>query len=216
MNPSIEPFVVGSLHCQAAIFCYKADSTVDALKDDLNTMVGNVGQIRGEIHREKTRFLEALKEWNKQSDPQGAFLCIYAHAGGPGIAPIGGEEFRSNPNRDSLLVTWDELAHAIPFGVACLWLLGCRTEQALKNWESLRSPVLRRLLATNEKFSWRPFVKWFAAEIGFNPIVYYDEMVPLLLQKTPELAGHTQYFGADLKPVAPASVRDISETDQPA
>ncbi len=187
MIPSTEPFVIGALHCQAAIFCYKTDRTVDALKADLNTMAGNLDQVRGEIHREKIRFLEAVKAWNKQSDPNGALLCIYGH-------------------RDSLLVTWDELAQAIPYGVAYLWLLGCRTEEALKKWQALRSPVLRRLLATNASFPWQPFVKLFAAEIGLDPIIYNDEMVSLLLQKAPELAAHTQYFGADLKPVAPSSI----------
>ncbi len=206
MIPSTEPFVIGALHCQAAIFCYKTDRTVDALKADLNTMAGNLDQVRGEIHREKIRFLAAVKAWNKQSDHNGALLCIYGHAGETGIAPIGGEAFASNPNRDSLLVTWDELAQAIPYGVAYLWLLGCRTEEALKKWQALRSPVLRRLLATNASFPWQPFVKLFAAEIGLDPIIYNDEMVSLLLQKAPELAAHTQYFGADLKPVAPSSI----------
>ena len=206
MNPSKEPFVVGALHCQAAVFCYKADGTVDDLEADLNTMTGNLGHVRGEVHHEKARFLEAVEAWNKQCAPDGAFLCVYAHAGAPGIAPIGGEEFVSNPNRDSLLVTWGELAQALPCGVAYLWLLGCCTEQALKKWEPIRSPVLRRLLATNAKFPWQPFVKWFASEIGLDPIMYNDQMVPLLLQKAPELAAQTQYFGADLKPVAPSPI----------
>jgi hypothetical protein len=211
---STEPFVVGALHCQAAIFCYKADGTVDALKDDLNTIAGNPSQVRGEIHREKAQFLQAVQAWNRQSDPNEAFLCIYAHAGGPGIAPIGGEEFASHPNRDNLLVTWDELAQALPHRVAYLWLLGCRTEQALKKWQALRNPVLRRLLATNAKYPWQPFVKWFAAEISLDPIVYNDEMVPLLLRKAPDLAAQTRYFGADLKPVAPSSIQETPDTDQ--
>lgn len=202
MISSTEPFIVGPLHCQAAIFCYKADSTVDTLRDDINTMAGDLGHVRGEIHSEKVRFLEGVKVWNEQSDPNGAFLCIYAHAGKAGIAPIGGEEFSSNPNRDSLLVTWEELAQAIPSGVAYLWLLGCNTKHALRKWQPLRGPALRRLLATNAKFPWQPFVKWFAAEIGVDPIVYNDEMVTLLLQKAPELAAQTQYFGPDLKPLA--------------
>ncbi|MGC2658347.1 MAG: hypothetical protein WA324_10370 [Bryobacteraceae bacterium] len=200
-----EPYVVGDLHCQAAVFCYKGDNTVEPLKSDLDKIAGDPPMIRGEIHEEKKRFLKTLREWNEHSDPRGTFLCIYAHSGEPGIAPIGGKQLELHPDPESLIITWEELAHAMPKGVAYLWLLGCRTQEVLKIWQELGGPVFSRLLATDAKDKWRPFVKWFAAEISLDPVFYNDEMIPLLIRKAPDLAKHTQYFGPDFKPVVPPS-----------
>jgi hypothetical protein len=201
-----EPHVIGDLSCQAAVFCYKGDNTVVPLRNDLDRMAGAPPMVRGEIHDDKVRFLAALTKWNEQCDPPAAFLCIYAHSGEPGIAPIGGKQLQSHPDPESLIISWEDLALAIPKGVAYLWQLGCRTEEALKSWQALRGLVSSRLLATDAKEPWQPFVKWFAAEISLDPIFYNDEMMSVLKRKMPELAGRTHYFGPDLKPVAPPSI----------
>ena len=75
-----EPYVIGDLSCQAAVFCYKGDNTVIPLKNDLDRMAGYPPKVRGEIHDDKVRFLAALTKWNEQCNPPGGIpvhLCSF-------------------------------------------------------------------------------------------------------------------------------------------
>lgn len=187
------PIVVGDLSFQAAVFVYKNDASVPFAEVDIRTMNESEGGIRGELHSDKQIFLKALTDWNRKIDPRNAFLCIYSHAGSPGIAPI------DKPEK-SQIISWLEFADALPHGVQYLWLLGCRTEQAVKTWEPLGGPVRHRLLATDSKKYWEPFLKFFAHEISIDPIITDDEMEELLTKKYKGLASHTKYFDTNLKP----------------
>jgi hypothetical protein len=144
--------------------------------------------IRGELHRDKTSLLQGLQHWNSQVDPSSAFLCIYSHAGSPGIAPA----------PDGPVVTWKELAAALPQGVQYLWLLGCDTSAAIEAWTE-RSPVLHRILVTTESSYWQPFLKFFAYEISTTSITFDDEMHAVLSKVSPEMAAKTVFFDGHLR-----------------
>jgi hypothetical protein len=199
-------FVIGEVHCQAAVFCYKADATVERLMADLAAIAGSPPTLRGEIGSDKAAFLDSLRSWNDTCDSKGAFLCLYAHAGDTGIAPIGGDEYREHPNKSSLLISWPELVGALPQGVAYLWVLGCNTERALPKLKALKGIVHRRLLLTDSSEPWRPFIKLFAEEVSLDPIRYTSEMPAVMRERQPELAAHTRYFGPDLQPIEETSV----------
>ncbi len=192
--PPTPPAHIGNLSAQAAIFIYKNDSTAPDAWKDVELLHVAEGGIRGELHSNKSAFLEALSRWNASVNPSNSFLCIYSHAGAPGIGPE-----PKYPSED--VIEWQELAAALPKGVQYLWLVGCKTQEALKKWQPLQGPVLHRLLATDAKFPWLPFLKCFAAEISLEPITFDDEMRTLLLAKHPDLAAHTNYFGPDLQPL---------------
>ena len=183
---------IGVLSAQAAIFIYKNDSTAPKAWEDVEHMHLAEGGIRGELHTNKSDFLKAVALWNAAVAATNSFLCIYSHAGVQGIAP--------KPTLEAV-IDWQELADALPNGVQYLWLVGCKTQEALNNWQPLGRPVLPRLLATDEEFPWQPFLKYFAAEISIAPITFDDEMSEHLLRKQPSLAAHTKYFGRDLQPL---------------
>lgn len=196
---------VGKLWSQAAVFVYKSDDSVPFAEADIIIMNESEGGIRGEIHGDKQAFLSSLRTWNSGIDPTNAFLCIYSHAGAPGIAPI--------PKLPDIspIISWAELADALPQGVQYLWLLGCETEESIKAWKPLAAPVRHRLLATDISTKWEPFLKFFAHEISTDPIICDDEMRALLTEKAPKLASHTKYFGPDLRPITePLDQRDRS------
>lgn len=186
---------IGNLSSQAAVFVYKDDASVPSADADIRAMNAAEGGIRGEIHADKEAFLNGLKRWNSGIEPTNAFLCIYSHAGDLGIAPV-----RKLPDR-SRIISWTELAGALPRGVQYLWLLGCKTEKAVNAWGALGGPVRHRLLATDSKEPWEPFVKFFAHEISIDPITSDDEMEKVLEKSSPGLAKHTKYFSPGLKPV---------------
>jgi hypothetical protein len=186
---------VGKLCSQAAVFVYKDDASVPFAEADIRTMNKSEGGIRGEIHGDKQAFLGALRTWNSGIDPRNAFLCIYSHAGAPGIAPI-----PALPD-DPRVISWTQLADALPQGVQYLWLLGCKTEESINSWKPLGGPVRHLLLATDFSTPWEPFLKFFAHEISTSPIIYDNEMRALLTRESPELASHTKYFGPDLQSI---------------
>lgn len=126
---------------------------------------------------------------------------MYAHAGAAGIAPVGAPE-------KEFVISWSELARALPKGVRYLWLLGCKTEKACTAWKSLQGPVIHRLLATSESIRWVDFIRFFALEISLDPIHFDDEMADRLRQHAPELAKHTQYFDSDLRPLKRVSLKE--------
>jgi len=187
------PIIVGNPSSQAAVFVYKDDGSVSQAAADIRSIHGKEGGIRGEVHSDKQAFLTALNNWNSGVDCNNSFLCIYSHAGSPGIAPV------RKPSK-SQVISWSELANALPHGLQYLWLLGCKTEQAVKAWEPLGGPVRHRLLATDSTEPWEPFLEFFADEISIDPITMDDEMERRLAKRSPELAKHTKYFSPALKP----------------
>ena len=177
---------VGSINCQAAIFIYKDDgSEVNAIKG-ANAIFNTQGDLRIEHHRTKDVFLRSLGEWNQRITPSNAFLCIYSHAGEPGI----------NPKREveNDLILWDELIRTLENGVHTLWLIGCTTESILKKINSSNSKFCKRLLLTKTGMPWQPFIKSFAEEISIDPINFFDEMVSVLAKSSPELASMTSIY----------------------
>lgn len=184
------PIIVGDLTSQAAVFVYKDDDSVTDAAADIRRMHASQGGIRGEIHADKQAFWDALTKWNSEAEPANAFLCIYSHAGDPGIAPTSDDASR--------IISWTELADALPRGVQYLWLLGCETQKALNAWKALGGPVRHRLLATDSEVYWQPFLQFFAHEISIDPVTADDEMEERLAKSSPELAEHTKYFSPQL------------------
>lgn len=177
---------IGELGYQGAVFIYKDDSSVAAAWADAKNIHATHGGIRAEHHNDKSKFLAGLEAWSKSVDPSNAFLCLYAHMGSPGINCISGKA--------ETRVTWVELAKSLAKGVELIWLVGCKSEECLKTWTPLASPVRHLLLATSASKPWRPLLKCFAAEIDIKVIRYYDEMPGYLSQAEPELGKLTTYF----------------------
>lgn len=177
---------IGDADCQGAVFVYKDDKTKDTAWADVERINAEHGGIRGELHTQKDEFLRGLRSWESAVDPSNAFLCIYAHMGSSGINCVG--------QQDARLVSWAELADALPGGVECLWLVGCDSQECMKSWSPLSGPVRHILLATSESKPWRPLLKCFAAEISMKRIRFYDEMPDYLERESPELAKYTAYF----------------------
>ena len=177
--------VIGDLDCQAAVFVYKDDDSKDKAWE---AVVGiEAGQpIRGEHHTDKDDFLAAISAWASNVDPDNAFLCIYAHMGDPGIAPVGEDDGR--------IITWEELETVLGDGVHLLWLIGCKSEASMGVWNTSARPVRGFLLATSESQPWRPFIQFFADEISMDHIRPYDEMPAHLLKEAPDLAKLTKYY----------------------
>ncbi len=178
--------IVGAQDLPAAVFVFKKDKSVAAAWDAVNKIAAREGALRGEVHESKVPFLEGLYSWNQSVDPANSFLCIYSHAGKPGVAPS------NSPTRDEL-VKWEELADALPRGVRHLWLLGCDTSCALEVWNELQVPVAHRCLVTTESKLWQPFIEFFAREISVQDIRSNDEVFERLKADAPELANLTTY-----------------------
>jgi hypothetical protein len=188
--------IVGNTDYQGAVFVYKNDGTEQLAWADVNAINTTHGGIRGELHTDKTHFINGLKTWNTSVDPINAFLCIYAHMGTPGLNCVAG----MTPSA----VTWQELADALPKGVQYLWLVGCDSQECMKTWSPLSSPVRHRLLATSKDECWKPLLRVFAAEISINNITCDDKMTTLIAGLEPDLSKHTHYF----KPQAKGFVAD--------
>jgi hypothetical protein len=134
-----DPKIIGTLVCQAAVFVYKDDPTVEKSLEDLQNMNEHQGGIRGEIHGGKESFLSGLTTWHRQVDPSNSFLCIYAHSDKDGIT-----SFQDTPKEllDVLMIRWPELAAHLDRGVQYLWLIGCETQFVLNHWRQLQSSFL--------------------------------------------------------------------------
>jgi hypothetical protein len=191
---------VGNRKCQAAIFMYKNDNSVDKVKPEIeriNTDQGKVPNgcptdgICGEHHTDKEEFMGALGEWNSFVQPNNSFLCIYAHANEEGILPLFEctiEEYQKD------LITWQELAEVLTKPVQYLWLLGCTTRRSMEVWSPINGPVSGLLLATSLDIHWGDFVRAFEDEISLDPIRSVNEMIEAMRDRYPNLAHHTQYF----------------------
>lgn len=180
------PKTFGDNACQAAVFVYKNDKTKDLAWSDALEISEEAGDIRAERHEEKGLFLAALKRWNKRVEPSNAFLCIYAHMGKPGLNAI--------PGQASTRVTWNELASALPNGVAYLWLVGCRSQLAITAGTPLISVVHHRLLVTSKSKPWRPLLECFRHEISMDSIAFDDEMPQRIREDVPALADAVFYY----------------------
>ena len=178
--------VIGQIDWQGAAFVYKNDKSGPVAWSDVNAINAAHGGIRGEWHTCKSEFLNGLRTWNQAIDPANAYLCIYAHMGTPGINCVN--------SMTPSAITWHELASALPRGVHCLWLVGCKSNECLKAWSPLTSPVRHRLLATTESKYWQPLLRVFAAEISIKKITFDDQMSAKIAQMAPTLAKHTQCF----------------------
>jgi len=181
--------ISGNLTCQVAAFVYKDDQTaIGAWRD-----VQQISDIRGEIHDSRASFLSVLKAWNDRPElnPDNAFLGIYAHMGSPGISPKSGLDPTFNP---ADVISWSDLAAALPLGVSTCWLVGCSSVEVTAVWDPVAGPVLRRLLVTQEGNRWLPLLKHFAVEIGMDPITYPEEMPKRLLELLPTIGRDITYY----------------------
>jgi len=181
--------ITGPVTCQAATFVYKDDrAALKAWQD-----VAQIPHIRAEIHDGRASFLAALRAWNTQPMlvPDNAYLGIYAHMGQGGISP----KRRDDPMFSSAnVISWQELAAAIPERVHTCWLVGCDSKAVLSAWKPFGGPVLGRLLVTLETNKWRPLVELFAQEISLDPINYPEDMLSLLRKALPELGTAIEYY----------------------
>ena len=180
--------IIGRIDSQGSVFIYKNDRSGVIAWNDVKKMYRTDGEIRGEWHTCKNDFLERLKVWNANIDPQNAFLCVYAHMGKNGINCVGG----MTPS----VVTWSEFADALPQGVQYLWLVGCNSRECMNAWSQLTPPVHHRLLVTSKSKYWRPFLHTFVAEISIKNITFDDRMSAMIAKMQPDLAKYTQYFTA--------------------
>jgi hypothetical protein len=181
--------ISGNLACQVAAFVYKDDQTaIGAWRD-----VQQISDIRGEIHDSRASFLSALKAWNDRPElnPDNAFLGIYAHMGSPGISPKSGLDPTFNP---ADVISWSDLAAALPRGVSTCWLVGCSSVEVTAVWDPVAGPVRKRLLVTQEGNRWLPLLKHFAVEIGMDPITYPEEMPKRLLELLPTIGRDITYY----------------------
>lgn len=177
---------MGNINSQGAVFIYKDDNTVDKAWKTVRDIDVSERGIRGELHNSKTDFLEAIITWNQSVDPDNAYLCIYAHMGAPGLNCVS--------DRPAAIVSWDELADALPKGVAYLWLVGCESKECLNAWDPLKIPVRHRLLVTKSSIYWGPLIKFFALELSIDPITYDDQMAEKIANISKGLEKDTQYF----------------------
>lgn len=151
----------GTPDCQGAIFIFKNDGR----QVQPWTHARVIPHIRAELHSEKPSFLRALAAWNERANPANSFLAIYAHMGKSGIAPT----------PQGPIITWQELADALPKKVSTLWLAGCKS--VLAPWDRPSdSPVTATLLVTTESRNWSSLVKIFEAEISLENINFFDQM----------------------------------------
>jgi hypothetical protein len=178
--------LLGSPACQGAIFIFKDDQSVQEAWSSAENIYKEQGEFRLEHHREKNTFLSSLTKWNKLVDPTNAFLCIYAHSGEPGIAPIS--------NAGDSVVSWNEFGAALPNGVQTLWVLGCESDSFIWYLNSISSKISERLLVTHKSEYWCPMILTFKEEISMDPIRFFDEMPSLIKKKNSELGRHTSYY----------------------
>lgn len=170
----------GERNCQGAIFIFKDDGRQEKPWEHAR----GIPHIRAELHSSKDLFLRSLKAWNATVDPTNSFLAIYAHMGEPGIAPT-----PKGP-----LVTWNELADALPKKVSTLWLAGCKS--ARHPWEKPSdSPVTGTLLVTTESRDWSALVKIFENEVSLDNIKFFDQMKGTVV----DLLGNDQVLYLDAR-----------------
>ncbi len=168
----------GNHDCQGAIFILKNDGRQESAWQHAR----GIAHIRAELHSGKASFLHGLKAWNTAVDSSNAFLAIYSHMGCPGIAPS-----HSGP-----IVTWEELAGALPNSVSTLWLAGCKSVVAPWGKPS-DSPVTSTLLVTTESRDWSRLVKIFEKEVSLDNITFFDQMKGTIV----ELLGNDEILYLD-------------------
>lgn len=189
----------GSANSLAAIFIFKSDEKNQVAWDD----ACELPQARVELHRTRTKFLEALRSWNGGvAEPDNAFLLIYAHGTSAGIAASANES-----------IAWTELRAAIPRRIATIWLVGCVTGVVKNTWLTpADGPASASLLVTNATLNWLALVSLFRVEVSIDRIVFFDQMKSYLLQTAPELGAKVEYLQAAGPQWAPFAEREFSES----
>lgn len=176
---------IGTPGCQGAIFVYKDDPTAADAERELLRLNSNF-PVTGEIHSNPDELRQGLLDWNQSIEPENAFLCIYAHMGKPGISCVG-------EDGGGRIVTWEEIASALPKRVEVLWLVGCTSQYSMDVWIEGKNPVLKYLVATSKSEYFLPLVPLFRYEISINPVFYFDEMPLVLEYKDQNISSITEY-----------------------
>jgi hypothetical protein len=152
----------GEPDSQGAIFVFKDDGRQQTPWEHAR----GIPHVRAELHSGKDSFLRSLKAWNATVNPKNSFLAIYAHMGEGGIA--------TTPDGASV-VSWNELASAMPKKVSTLWLAGCKS--VLAPWEKPSDgPVTGTLLVTTQSRNWAALVKIFENEASLDNIKFFDQI----------------------------------------
>jgi hypothetical protein len=95
------------------------------------------------------------------------------------------------------LVTWNQLADALPRGVAVLWIVGCKSEYVRRAWPTpTASPVRSSLLVTTAALDWHELLPHFRAEVDINNFVLFDRMKSYLVQRVSKLGQEVAYLDA--------------------
>jgi len=181
--------ILGDVTCQAALFVYKDDGSENAAWNSVCGTYQQEGPVRGELHNKKPAFLDGLRTWNEGVKPTNSYLAIYAHMGKSGLGCV-----RNDPARE---VTWQELANALPNGVAILWLIGCNSQECKTAWAPLVGPVLGHLLVTTATKYWQPFLTCFNMAISLDPIVLHADIPSEVKRSSPKLGQNTEYYRVD-------------------
>jgi hypothetical protein len=170
----------------AAIFIFKNDGRNQSAWDSAD----EVAEVLIQHEVQKSIFLDGLREWHRQLDKpwEYAHLAIYSHSFQLGISV---DADGSEP------ISWAELNAALPRRVATLWLVGCRTEYALRAWpRPADSPVSKSLLVTNASLDWERFLPLFRNEVSLEGFSLYDQMASRLRTAHAKLGAEVTYLDA--------------------
>ncbi len=176
----------GPPNSPAAVFIFKDDGRAQAPWDD----AGRIPHVRIELHTRRAAFLEALSAWHSQfaAATENTHLIIYSHAFALGISPC---------SNGTSYISWAELRAALQQKVAVLWLLGCKSEYALRAWaRPTDSPATKSLLVTTSALDWHELLPFFQKEIDSDDFAFFDEMASLLRKKHGRLGGEVMYLNA--------------------
>src|SRR5207249_660880 len=91
-------------------------------------------------------------------------------------------------------ILWDELSLSLPYQVSLLWLVGCKSQRCMQDWQGWTNPVRGHLLVTTKSRFFLPLVALFQNEISLDPIVPFDEIPKKLARANPSIAKDTQYY----------------------
>jgi hypothetical protein len=159
------PNQIGPIDAAAAIFIYKADTTRQRAWNSVLGVVEDEGPIRGEMHRYRASFVNALSNWIGSASPSPSFLCIYAHMGPQGINCASGDS--------ASRITWKELNEALGLNVGHLWLVGCNSNHALLATHEISAS---QILVTHASQYWGMLIEAFRDEISMTNIAMNDEI----------------------------------------
>lgn len=165
----------GHIESAAAIFIYKADATTQIAWEDAS----RIADVRCELHNRREEFLQGLNAWNSQAglNPSNSFLAIYSHMGPAGVSPT---EFGAANHSDANIISWSDLAAAIPRGIGTVWLVGCASNIMATESTQMHRTIRNYALVTTDTVAWLLLLPLFAFEISLDPIYYCTEMPTLI------------------------------------